>query len=95
MVTVTYGVDLAKSVFHVHGADQKGKTTINRRFSRNQLKQFFANCYPALVGMEACGGSHYWAGLLSGYGHRTKLISPQFVKPYLGFVRLLHASPKF
>lgn len=83
MRAVTYGVDIAKNVFHVHGVDECGTVIEKRRLSRIQLKRYFSNRQPAMVAMEACGGSHYWARVLSGYGHEVRLIAPQFVKPYV------------
>jgi transposase len=83
MAATTIGIDLAKSVFHIYGIDETGKVTVNRRLSRGQLTRLLANHPPALIGMEACSGAHYWARLLSSYGHKVRLIAPQFVKPYV------------
>ena len=77
------GIDLAKDVFQVHGADANGKEVLSRRLTRAQLTQFMINTKPCLVGMEACGGAHHWARLFRGYGHTVKLMAPQFVKPYI------------
>jgi transposase len=77
------GIDLAKSVFQLHGVDLKGKNVLRKRLSRGQLLAFVANLPNCLIGMEACGGAHYWARELRKLGHRVKLISPQFVKPYV------------
>lgn len=79
------GIDLAKNVFQLHGADQHGKVLWKRRLSRNKwLKALLEVATPDCeIGMEACGGSHHWARVLQSYGYTVKLIPPQFVKPYV------------
>ena len=77
------GIDLAKNVFQIHGADAKGKCVLRKRMSRSKLMEFVANLQPCIVGIEACGGSHYWARLFKKYGHEVRMMSPQFVKPYV------------
>lgn len=77
------GLDTAKHVFQVHGADASGKAILRKRLRRNQLTDFFANLPQCLVGLEATQGAHYWARVLTSFGHQVKLIAPQFVKPYL------------
>ena len=77
------GVDLAKLVFQVHGVDARGKVTLRRQLKRPQVVAFFAQLAPCLIGMEACGGAHFWARKLIECGHTVKLIAPQFVKPYV------------
>ena len=77
------GIDLAKNVFQIHGADAKGKCVLRKRMSRSKLIQFISNLPPVIIGIEACGGSHYWARLFKQYGHEVKMMSPQFVKPYV------------
>ena len=79
----TIGVDLAKSVFQVHGVDAKGKVVLKKAVKRAQMAAFFANTSPCLIGMEACGSAHYWARKLQEQGHTVKLMAPQFVKPYV------------
>ncbi|MDQ6987096.1 MAG: IS110 family transposase [Mariprofundaceae bacterium] len=79
----TIGIDLAKSVFHLHGVDNQGKVVIRKRLSRSKLAAYMAQLPPCLVAMEACGGSHYWARKFQAMGHNVRLISPQFVKPYV------------
>lgn len=82
--TVTIvGIDLAKSIFHLHGVDSLGKVVFRKRLSRSKLIEFMAQLTPCLIGMEACGGSHYWARKFNEMGHDTRLISPQFVKPFV------------
>ncbi len=77
------GVDLAKNVFQVHAIDDGGEVIVRRALRRRQMLPFFAKLEPCLVGMEACGTSHYWARELSGLGHRVKLMPPAYVKPYV------------
>lgn len=77
------GIDLAKSVFQVHGVDEREQPIIRKAFNRAQLRKFLLNVEPTLIGMEACGGSHQWARELQAMGHDVKLIAPQFVKPYV------------
>src|SRR5690606_12067026 len=84
MKTVTVlGVDLAKSVFQLHGVNGHGKAVFKRRVSRGELRKVVANLTPCLIGMEACGGSSYWAHQLQAMGHKEKLMPPQYVKPYV------------
>jgi len=77
------GIDLGKTTFHVHGQDKHGKEQLRKKFSRKQLMEFFAKLQPCTVVMEACAGAHYLARQLIGFGHDAKLISPQFVKPFV------------
>jgi transposase len=77
------GIDLAKRVFHVAGMDERGKIVLRKRLTREALLPFVAQLAPVLIGMEACGGAHYWARRLREHGHTVKLIAPQFVKPYV------------
>ena len=79
----TIGLDLAKHVFYVHGVDSRGKTVIKKKLSRAKLLEFFANLKPCLVGMEAGGGSNYWAREIKKLGHDAKIMAAQFVKPYV------------
>lgn len=79
----TLGIDIAKNVFQLHGVDEKGKVILKKRLSRSQLKSFLVNLPSCLIGMEACGGSHYWAREFQKMGHAVKLMSPQFVSPYV------------
>ncbi len=83
MKITTVGVDLAKTVFQVHGVDEQGKPVIRKRLNRTKVLVFFARLEPCLVGMEACAGAHYWARELMAQGHTVKLMAPQFVKPYV------------
>jgi transposase len=84
MVKVTtVGLDIAKQVFQVHGADKTGRTVLRRKLRRNEVARFFSEQAPCLVGIEASGSAHYWARLLGGLGHTVRLMAPQFVKPYV------------
>lgn len=77
------GIDLAKNNFQLHGTNKNGEVINKQSLKRQKLKEFMANTPPCLVGMEACGGSHYWANLFESYGHKVRLMAPQFVKPYV------------
>lgn len=77
------GIDLAKNLFQLHGVDNKGNIVLRKRLSRDTLLSFAANLSKCLIGMEACGGSNYWARELTKLGHEVKLMAPQFVKPYV------------
>lgn len=79
----TVGLDLAKSVFQVHGADQDGRPVLRKKLRRAQVIPFFADLAPCLIGMEACGSAHYWARELQALGHEVRLIPPQYVKPFV------------
>jgi transposase len=77
------GVDLAKSVFQVHGVDAHGKVIVTRRLRRDGVLSFFANLPACVVGMEACATAHHWAREISKLGHTVHLMPPQYVKPYV------------
>ena len=83
MNITTIGIDLAKNVFQVHGVDGSGKVVLRKALKRSELMRYFANLVPCLIGMEACGGAHFWARKLGEFGHTIKLMAPQFVKPYV------------
>ena len=83
MQIVRIGLDLAKYIFEVHGVDAHGKVVLRKTLRRDAVSSFFANLPPCLIGMEASNGAHYWARVLSGFGHQIRLISPQFVTPYV------------
>jgi len=83
MNITTVGIDLAKSVFQVHGVDERGKGLLRKSVKRSELTKMFANLPMCLIGMEACGSAHYWARRLMELGHTVKLMAPQFVKPYV------------
>ena len=79
----TIGLDLAKSVFQVHGVDETGKAVLKKSLRRSQVLPFFSKLPPCLVGMEACGTSHHWGREIAARGHEVKLMPPAYVKPYV------------
>jgi len=79
----TIGLDLAKSVFQVHGVDATGQVMVRKSLRRSQMLPFFAKLPPCLVGIEACGTSHHWARELIKLGHEVRLMPPAYVKPYV------------
>ena len=84
MNTVTLvGIDLGKHCFHLHGQDASGRVVFRKKLSRNQMLRMLANFPVCRVVMEACAGAHWIARRLKAMGHDAKLISPQFVKPYV------------
>lgn len=83
MTATTIGLDLAKSVFQVHGVDERGKVVITKQLRRRAVLDFFANLPPCLVGIEACGSAHYWAREIRKLGHEVRLMPPAYVKPYV------------
>ena len=78
----TVGVDLAKSVFSLHGVDAAGKPVLRRTVRRERLAQTVASLPPCLIGMEACSGAHEWGRRFEQFGHTVKLMAPKFVAPY-------------
>jgi transposase len=78
----TVGIDLAKSVFSLHGVDAKGKTMLRRTVRRDRLVETVAGLSPCLIGMEACSGAHEWGRRFERHGHTVKLMAPKFVAPY-------------
>lgn len=76
-------IDTSKSVFQLHGVDAAERVVVRRRLRRGEMTRFFAGLAPTVIGLEACGASHHWARVLTGLGHRVKLIAPQHVKPYV------------
>ena len=83
MKTTTVGLDLAKNVFQLHAVDDAGEVMVRRVLRRRQVIPFFSKLEASLVGMEACGTSHYWARELSALGHTVKLMPPAYVTPYV------------
>lgn len=79
----TIGLDIAKQVFHAHGADAKGAMVFSRRVTRAKLIQFFASQPRCVVAMEACAGAHHWGRELQRLGHQVRLIPPAYVKPFV------------
>ena len=79
----TIGLDIAKSVFQVHGVDADGKVVIRRQLKRRYVLAFFQKLPPCLVGIEACASSHHWSRELQALGHTVRLMPPAYVKPYV------------
>jgi len=79
----TIGLDIAKSVFQVHGVDAEGKIVLRQQLKRVRVLAFFRKLPPCLIGMEACASSHYWSRELQVLGHTVRLMPPAYVKPYL------------
>jgi len=83
MEATTIGLDIAKSVFHVHVADGNGRMILSRKLRRSQVEPFFAKLPKCVVGMEACGSAHHWARIIRALGHEVRLIPAAYVKPYV------------
>src|SRR5438270_13693531 len=79
----TVGIDLGKTVFHLVGLNERGEVVVRKKFSRKQLLHFTANLKVKLIGMEACGGSHFLGRALREQGHEVRLMPAQYVKPYV------------
>ena len=79
----TIGLDIAKSVFQVHGVDAQGNVVFRRQLKRRYVLAFFQKLPPCLVGIEACATSHYWSRELQALGHKVRLMPPAYVKPYV------------
>ena len=80
---IRIGMDTSKQIFQLHGVDDKERVVLRRKLRRKEVLAFFAGLAPTVVGIEACGGAHYWARELTRLGHEVKLIAPQYVKPYV------------
>ncbi|TKA97610.1 IS110 family transposase [Cereibacter changlensis] len=79
----TVGLDLAESLFQVHGVDAEGAVLVRRQVKRAQLLLFLSRLRPCLIGMEACAGAHHWGRELTKLGHEVRLIPPSYVKPFV------------
>ena len=79
----TIGLDIAKSVFQVHGVDAAGRVVIGRQLKRRHVLAFFQRLRPCLIGIEACASSHHWSRELQAVGHTVRLMPPVYVKPYV------------
>lgn len=80
---VTLGIDLAKNLFQLHGEDAAGNRVLKKQMTRKKLSAFMSALPPCLVGLEACGGSHYWTKLFQSYGHDVRMMAPYFVAAYV------------
>ena len=79
----TIGLDIAKSVFQVHGIDAAGSVTVRRQLKRRYVLAFFEKLAPCLIGIEACASAHHWSRQLQALGHTVRLMPPAYVKPYV------------
>jgi len=79
----TIGLDIAKSVFQVHGVDAEGNVVFRRQLKRRYVLAFFQKLPSCLVGIEACASSHHWSRELQALGHTVRLMPPAYVKPYV------------
>jgi len=79
----TIGLDPAKQVFQLHGVDNEGTTILRRQLRRSEVVKFFKKIPSCVVGLEACGGVHYWAREIKALGHEVRLIPPAYVKPFV------------
>lgn len=80
---IRIGLDTSKYFFQLHGVNAAEQPVLRKKLHRKQMVDFFTKCLPTVIGIEACGASHYWARLLTSLGHEVKMIAPQFVKPYV------------
>ena len=83
MEIITVGLDLAKNVFQIHGADGSGGAVLRKKLRRVQVLEFFGQLPPCVVVMEACGGAHFWAREIGELGQDFRLIPPAYVKPFV------------
>ena len=79
----TVGLDLAKNMFQVHGADGAGRAVLRKKLRRAQVLEFFRQLPSCVVAMEACGGAHYWGREIDMLGHEVRLVPPAYVKPFV------------
>lgn len=77
------GIDIAKNVFQLHGADRRGRPVFKRRVMRDQLLGVLGGLVPCTIAIEACTGAFCWARKFEHLGHRVKILSPQYVKPFV------------
>ena len=83
MEITTLGIDLAKSVFQLHGVDAAGAVVLQKKLRRGAMLAFLGKLEPCLIGIEACPTSHFWARSIAALGHEVRLIPPAYVKPYV------------
>jgi transposase len=83
MNVTTIGIDLAKSVFQLHGIDAQGEVVFRRKLRRSAVLDFLRDLPPCLVGLEACATAHFWGREIGALGHEVRLIPPAYVKPYV------------
>jgi transposase len=92
-VTVV-GLDLAKSMFQVHGVDARGHAVLRKSMRRSEVMKVFSQLPICLVGMEACNSAHHWGRKLQALGHEVRLIPPQYVKPTSRPTRPMRRMPR-
>ncbi len=80
---IRIGIDTSKQLLQVHGVDETERPVLRRQLRRLEVDRFFGSLAPCLVGLEACGASHYWARVLRSLGHEVRLLPPSYIKPYL------------
>src|SRR5260370_16631547 len=90
----TIGIALGKTVFHLVGVALHGEVVVRKKFSRTQLLRFTANVHVGLIGMEACGGSHFLGRALREQRHEVRLIPVQYVKPYVKTNKSAYIDPE-
>lgn len=83
MQITTLGIDLAKTLFQLHGVDARGHVVLSRRVKRHQVLEVVTRLSPCVIGMEACASAHYWGRVFEKRGHTVRLMSPKYVKPYV------------
>src|SRR5512136_2582627 len=83
MAIETLGIDIAKNVFQLHGVGRNGNAILKRRVMRDELLTVIAQIEPCILVLEVCTGAFYWARKFEALGHQVKLISPQYVKPFV------------
>ena len=83
MAIVTIGLDTAKNWFQVHGVDESGRVALRRKLARGKVLPFFAGLTPCVIGLEACGGAHFWARELIKLGHDARLMPARYVRAYV------------
>ena len=80
---IRIGIDTSKHLFQLHGVNAAEQPVLRRKFRRKEMIEFFEKLPATMIAIEACGGSHHWARLLTSFGHEVKLIAPQLAKPYV------------
>jgi transposase len=90
----TIGLDIAKSVFQVHGIDAEDNVLVRRQLKRRYVLAFFQKLQPCLVGIEACASSHHWSRELKALGHTVRLMPPAYVKPYVKRQKTMPLTPR-
>ena len=88
------GLDIAKQIFQVHGVSADGNVTIKRKLRRSEVLGFFGRQARCIVGLEACGGSHFWAREIRALGHDVRLIPPAYVSPTSSVARQTQSTPR-